>query len=150
MNRMALLFAAMLALAGCSSIRSSGIATGPQRYAPSGGSVAVYASGRIPAESLEVGQVTVSGAGNDAAVDRLFPEFVRKAAALGGTAVVLDSIETSFENVPQLGYSSYGYRCGFSRMCLSSQPYTYVSQVAHMTLVGRALRVPEPGQGTPQ
>ena len=127
-------------LAGCSTIRASAIPTGPMLYAPGTGDIAVYASGIVPPSLAQVGEVRVSGAGSEARVDALFPEFLRKAASIGGTAVSLDTIETGFQNHEQTGWTSYSYRCGYGQLCTGQRPYTYISQVPHMTLVGRALR----------
>lgn len=136
----ALLVPAFALLAGCSTIRASAIPVGPTLYAPGNGDVAVYASGIVPPSLVQVGEIRVSGAGSDARIDKLFPEFIRKAASIGGTAVSLDVIDAGFQTQQRTGWTSFRYGCGYGQVCVGQNAYAYIAQIPHMTLVGRALR----------
>ncbi len=138
--RLALVGVSLSLLAGCTTIRASAIPTGPALYAPGTGDIAVYASGIVPPSLVQVGEVRVTGAGSEARVDALFPEFLRKAASIGGTAVSLDVIDSGFQNQQRTGWTSFRYGCGYGQVCVGQNAYTYIAQVPHMTLVGRALR----------
>src|SRR3954467_6064076 len=97
-NVLAWAFAATaLASSGCSSVGGSAIRTGPVQMPAYTGPVAIYSTGQAPPGAVDLGGVEVHAAQQEATVDTLLPEFVRKAAEIGGNIAVVDGIRARFE-----------------------------------------------------
>src|ERR1700712_1794522 len=69
---------------GCSSIGGSAIRTGPVQLPAYAGPVAIYSTGQAPPGAVDLGVVEVHASQQEATVDTLLPQFVAKAAQIGG------------------------------------------------------------------
>lgn len=135
---LALLFA--FATFGCSTVHGSAFRTGGQYAPPYNGPVAVYASGKIPAGAQDLGVVEVHGAQGEAAIEELFPVFIRKVAALGGDAAVVDGVSGRFEIVTHPYMESYYYPCGWRGTCMGTRMYAVNDEVLYVSIYGHAFR----------
>jgi len=83
-----LALAAALALAGCGTVRSEHVVTGPVGP-PFAGEVRVVMEGApAPGQYQEVAIVTATGAGTEAALPTVLGALRREAAALGADAII--------------------------------------------------------------
>lgn len=130
----------LFSLMGCSSLGASAIRTGPLVLPPHAGAVSLYASGRAP-EGQELGVVEVRGAEGESDVGTLLPLFVRKAAQIGGNAVVLDSVDAHFNTYITPHIETYAVPCGYRGTCYRSRQFASTSEVMTVTLRGRAFHV---------
>ena len=133
-GRRRLVLAMSLAALGCASVSSSAIVTGV-RYLPNTGPVG-FSALQVPAGASEVGIVQAVGT---ATIVELVPEFIQRAAVIGGNFALLESVRTRFETVARP--YSYSYRCGYrSRNTCWRQGFRS-HEIAYTELVGRAFRV---------
>lgn len=126
--------ALVLAVTACSTVRSSGVTTGP-REAPNTGSVIVRASD-IPPGAVKVG---VAQAYGSETIERLVPAFAERVRQLGGNFGKIDDISTKFEM--RTWAETYTYGCGTAqapRQCTGTRAKS--AEVATTTVVGRAFR----------
>lgn len=133
-----MLVAGVVALSACSTVGGSAIRTGPAELPPREGPVAIYASGVPPQGGTELGVVEVHGVQEDARVDVLLPQLVRKAAQLGGDALVIDGMRARFDVVGRAHVEQYYYQCGGGGMCGGTRVYDTNQEVVVVTLFGRA------------
>ena len=131
-----------LALAtGCTSVSSSAIRTDgltPRRHI---GAVRIYAV--VPPVNVRVvGVVEVHAVNEEANVERLVPEFMRRVAELGGTGAVIDHVTTTFEVRNEVRAESYAYSCGFRQSCWGTRFVPYSVTIRVLRIDGRAI-VPE-------
>jgi hypothetical protein len=124
---------------GCSSVRSTAIATGPLRLPPHVGAVSVFMANR-PAESTDLGVVEVHAYQTEATVEKLLPLFVQKVASLGGNAAVVDNVGADFRMVERLDAESYTYPCGFYT-CVGTRLYPVRDEVMVLSIHGHAALV---------
>jgi hypothetical protein len=134
MRRLALL--AVLAC-GCSSVRSTTVRTAPERP-PYFGEVGVYTTGQ-PSAGSELGAVEVHALQSEATVETLVPLFVRKVAALGGNAAVIDHVRARFDIVPRPMTETYTYACAFHVTCVGTRTYWVNEEVLVLSVEGRAI-----------
>lgn len=137
---LALLVAALgLASAtGCTSVSSSAVRTDGGYARKHLGPVRIYAV--VPPEGARViGMIEVHAVNEEANVERLMPEFVRRVAELGGTGGVIDQVQTHYEMRTEYRTESYAVPCGRGSTCWSTRivPYTY--QIRVLSIQGRAL-----------
>jgi hypothetical protein len=129
-----------LAGSGCSTVRSSAIATGPTRLPPRTGAVGIYVAGEPPhAESL--GIVEVHASGDEGNVETLLPEFARRVAGLGGNGAVVDHVIARFAIVERLVTETYTYPCGYFT-CTGTRMFPAYEEVMTVTMTGKAVKVP--------
>lgn len=132
-----------IALVGCGPAASgSAIATGPYRLPPAVGPVALYAT-TMPAHAREVGVVEAHAFGEDGTVETLMPVLAKKAAQIGGNAVIVDSVRAEFTIVDRPQVETFSYPCGW-RTCISTRVYPALEEVMIVTMRGRALSVERP------
>src|SRR5687768_13124391 len=77
---LALASAFAFTLGGCSTVGGSAIRTGAVQLPSYAGPVAIYSMGQPPAGAVDLGVVEVHAAQQEATVDVLLPQFVRKVA----------------------------------------------------------------------
>ena len=125
---------------GCSSVRGSAFRTGGAYAPPYNGPVAVYASGKIPVGARDLGVVEVHAAQSEASIENLFPVFIRKVAALGGDAAVVDGVTGRFEIVTQPYLESYYYPCGWRGSCMGTRMHAVNDEILYVSIYGHAFR----------
>lgn len=136
--RVAAILVAVVALAGCSSVGGSAIRTGPVRLPSYAGPVAVYAAGRPPEGAVDLGVVEVHAAQQEATVDTLLPQFVRKVAQIGGNVAVVDGVRARFEIVPRTHVETFYYTCGMGATCAGTRVYNANDELMVVTMFGHA------------
>jgi hypothetical protein len=134
------LAAAAVALAGCSTVGASAVATGPLRLPPSQAPVAVYAAGLRPA-GQDLGLVEAHGAQEEGVIELLLPAFVAKVAELGGDAAVIDKITARFEIVTHARVESYAYPCGWHATCTGTRMVPVSDEMLVVSMQGHAYRI---------
>ena len=142
MTRMAFAWVAAAALAatGCSSVEASAIRTGGVYQPAYTGAVAVYASGKVPAQAADLGVVEVHGSQEEAEIGTLFPTFIKKVAAIGGNVAIVDGVTGRFEMVTRPYTESYYYACGMRGSCLGTRVYAVNDEVLTVSIYGHAFR----------
>ena len=134
------LAALLLGATGCSTVQASAIRTGGQYVAAYGGPVAVYASGKVPEGARDLGVVEVHGSQSDAAIEELFPIFVKKVAAIGGDSAIVDGVTGRFELVTRPYTETFYYPCGVRGTCLGTRMYAVNDEVLTVSIYGHAFR----------
>jgi hypothetical protein len=129
---------ASLASTGCSSIGGSAIRTGPVQLPAYTGPVAIYSTGQPPAGAVDLGVVEVHAAQQEATVDVLMPQFVRKVAQIGGNVAVVDGIRARFELVGRSHVETFYYTCGLGMTCAGTRVYAANDEVMVVSVFGRA------------
>ena len=133
----AVLTTVLLASAACSTVRSSALpAYGVGAHRPYRGPMAVSVT-RDPPDGTVMGAVEASGGPSIAEV---IPEFIERAAGLGGNVARIDRIVTRYQWVSRPVTQSYS--CGsprFPQYC--TRTYMQNEEVATIYCVGRAIRV---------
>ena len=135
-----LLWIAGLTQVGCHAVSSYGVATREAR-GPSSGAVAIFAT-QAPAEGHELGIVEARGSLEDASVEVLFPELVRRVQELGGNALVLDQTDARFQLVTTWSSYQQVIPCGSRGFCSSWQTMPTTHEEAQVVLRGRAWLLP--------
>ena len=139
---------ALLAGSGCSSIGGSAIRTGPVQLAEYAGPVAIYSSGQAPPGAVDLGVVEVHASQQEATVDTLMPQFVRKAAQIGGNIAVVDGIRARFELVARSQIETFYYTCAMGATCAGTRVYAANDEIMVVSVFGRAFstQVVPPGE----
>lgn len=127
-----------LASAACSSIGGSAIRTGPVQLPAYTGPVAIYSTGQAPPGAVDLGVVEVHASQQEATVDTLMPQFVRKAAEIGGNVAVIDGIRARFELVGRTHVETFYYTCGLGATCAGTRVYAANDEVMVVSVFGRA------------
>lgn len=137
-----------LASAGCSSIGGSAIRTGPVQLPAYAGPVAIYSTGQAPPGAVDLGVVEVHASQQEATIDTLMPQFVRKVAQIGGNVAVVDGIRARFELVGRTHIETFYYTCGLGATCAGTRVYAANDEVMVVSVFGRAFstQVLEPGE----
>ena len=145
---LALTSTALAGLCGCSSIGGSAIRTGPVQLPAYTGPVAIYSTGQAPPGAVDLGVVEVHAAQQEATVDTLMPQFVRKAAQIGGNVAVIDGIRARFELVGRTHIETFYYTCGLGSTCAGTRVYAANDEVMVVSIFGRAFstQVLQPGE----
>jgi hypothetical protein len=133
---------------GCSSIGGSAIRTGPVQLPAYTGPVAIYSTGQAPPGAVDLGVVEVHASQQEATVDTLMPQFVRKAAQIGGNVAVVDGIRARFELVGRTHIETFYYTCGLGATCAGTRVYAANDEVMVVSVYGRAFstQVLQPGE----
>ena len=142
------LLASALASAGCSSIGGSAIRTGPVSLPAYSGPVAIYSTGQAPPGAVDLGVVEVHASQQEATVDTLLPQFVRKVAEIGGNVAVVDGIRARFELVGRTHIETFYYTCGLGATCAGTRVYAANDEIMVVSVFGRAFstQVVPPGE----
>ena len=127
-----------LGSAGCSSIGGSAIRTGPVQLPAYAGPVAIYSTGQAPPGAVDLGVVEVHASQQEATVDTLLPQFVRKVAQIGGNVAVVDGIRARFELVGRTHVETFYYTCGLGATCAGTRVYAANDEVMVVSIFGRA------------
>jgi hypothetical protein len=135
-----LLTVVMLAtVAGCgSSVGGSAIRTGPVQLPAYEGPVAIYPSGQPPSGAVDLGVVEVHAYQQEATVDVLLPQFVRKVAQIGGNVAVIDAVRARFEVYTRPHIETFYYTCGFGMTCAGTRMYSANEEIMLVSMTGRA------------
>jgi hypothetical protein len=138
LQRLALLSAFGLGSAACSSVSGSAIRTGPVQLPAYTGPVAIYSTGQAPPGAVDLGVVEVHASQQEGTVDTLMPQFVRKAAEIGGNVAVIDGIRARFELVGRTHIETFYYTCGLGATCAGTRVYAANDEVMVVSVFGRA------------
>jgi hypothetical protein len=138
-----------LALGGCSSIGGSAIRTGAVQLPAYSGPVAIYAMGQPPPGAVDLGVVEVHAAQQEATVETLLPQFVRKVAQIGGNAAVIEGIRARFEMAGRTHVETFYYTCGMGATCGGTRVYSTNDEIMVVSMFGRAMTTQLPGASGP-
>jgi hypothetical protein len=127
-----------LASTACSSIGGSAIRTGPVQMPAYTGPVAIYSTGQPPPGAVDLGVVEVHATQQEATVDTLMPQFVRKVAEIGGNVAVMDGIRARFELVGRTHIETFYYTCGLGATCAGTRVYQANEEMMIVSVFGRA------------
>lgn len=136
--RLAVVSAFGLASAACSSLGGSAIRTGPVVLPAYSGAVSIYSTGQAPPGAVDLGVVEVHASQQEATIDTLVPQFVRKAAEIGGNVAVIDGIRARFELVGRTHVETFYYTCGLGATCAGTRVYAANDEVMLVSIFGRA------------
>jgi hypothetical protein len=133
---------------GCSSIGGSAIRTGPVQLPAYAGPVAIYSTGQAPPGAVDLGVVEVHASQQEGTIDTLMPQFVKKAAQIGGNVAVVDGIRARFELVGRTHIETFYYTCGLGATCAGTRVYAANDEVMVVSVFGRAFstQVLQPGE----
>ena len=137
-SALALVVGLGLASAACSSVGGSAIRTGPIQMPAYTGPVSIYSTGQAPPGAVDLGVVEVHASQQEATVDTLMPQFVRKAAEIGGNVAVIDGIRARFELVGRTHVETFYYTCGLGATCAGTRVYAANDEVMVVSVFGRA------------
>jgi hypothetical protein len=127
----------LLALAaGCATVGSSALATGPAA-GPAAGQVAVVATRDPPGQ--ELGVIEVHGLRPQATLEQLVAELRRRAAEMGGDAARVDRYATRFEVVEV----PHTYDCGTIEVETMTQLVTRVGPDGTVYTTPQTITVPK-------
>ena len=132
-----LLFAS-LGGAGCSSVGGSAIRTGAVQLPAYSGPVAIYALGQPPPGAIDLGVVEVHAAQQEATVETLLPQFVRKVAQIGGNVAVIEGIRARFDIAGRTHVETFYYTCGMGATCAGTRVYNVNDELMRVSVFGRA------------
>ena len=133
-----LLFAS-LGGAGCSSVGGSAIRTGAVQLPAYSGPVAIYALGQPPPGAIDLGVVEVHAAQQEATVETLLPQFVRKVAQIGGNVAVIEGIRARFDIAGRTHVETFYYTCGAGATCAGTRVYSTNDEIMVLSMFGRAM-----------
>lgn len=139
-----LLFAS-LGGAGCSSVGGSAIRTGAVQLPAYSGPVAIYALGQPPPGAIDLGVVEVHAAQQEATVETLLPQFVRKVAQIGGNVAVIEGIRARFDIAGRTHVETFYYTCGAGATCAGTRVYSTNDEIMIVSMVGHAMTTQLPG-----
>lgn len=145
----AALLSIVCAIAGCSSVGGSAIRTGPLQLPAYAGPVAIYAMGQPPAGAVDLGVVEVHAAQQEATVDTLLPQFVRKVAQIGGNVAVIEGTRARFELAARTHVETFYYTCGMGATCAGTRVYSTNDEIMIVSMFGRAMTTQVPGTSEP-
>ncbi len=103
------------------------------------GPVRIYASGNPPPGAVDLGVIEVHGEQQEGTVDELLPMFVRRVAAAGGDAAVIDGVRARFEMVPRVQIETGYVICGRGHPCATKSAYGTTDEVMIVSIFGRAM-----------
>jgi hypothetical protein len=147
MRGLSLLFVGA-ALVGCSSVGGSTVRTGKVDMPAYTGPVAIYPTGHMPAGTTDLGIVEVHALQDEATVETLLPQFVRRVAAIGGNVAVIDGIRARFEIVGRTHVETFYYTCGLGGTCAGTRVYAANDEVMIVSMFGHA-GTTQPTDGAP-
>jgi hypothetical protein len=136
------------ALSGCSSVGGSAIRTGAVQLPAYSGPVAIYATGQGPPGAVDLGVVEVHGLQEDATIDTLLPQFVRKVAQIGGNVAVIEGTRARFEVAGRMHVETFYYPCPIST-CAGTRVYASDEELMLVTMFGHAMTTRLPGNEAP-
>ncbi|MDF2692692.1 MAG: hypothetical protein K0S65_1075 [Labilithrix sp.] len=140
---------ATLVTTGCSSVGGSAIRTGPVQLPAYAGPVAIYAMGQPPPGAVDLGVVEVHAAQQEATVDTLLPQFVRKVAQIGGNVAVIEGTRARFELAGRTHVETFYYTCGMGATCAGTRVYSTNDELMIVSMFGRAMTTQVPGSSEP-
>lgn len=129
---------ALALLSGCSSMGGSAIRTGPVKLPAYAGPVAVYPLSEPPAGGVDLGVVEVHASQQEATVDALLPQFVKRVAEIGGDAAVIEGVRARFAILPRTQVETFYYTCGLGATCAGTRVYAANDEVMTVTMFGHA------------
>lgn len=138
-----------VALASCSSVGGSAIRTGPVQLPSYAGPVAIYASGLPPPGAVDLGVVEVHALQQEASVDTLLPQFVRKVAEIGGNVAVIEGTRARFELAGRMHVETFYYPCALGSTCAGTRVYSANEELMLVSMFGRAMTTQVSGSDTP-
>ena len=145
--------AAVLSIAfagfGCSSVGGSAIRTGPVQMPAYAGPVAIYAMGQPPPGAVDLGVVEVHAAQQEATVDTLLPQFIRKVAQIGGNVAVIEGTRARFDLAGRTHVETFYYTCGMGATCAGQRVYSTNDEIMVVSMFGRAMTTQVPGSSEP-
>lgn len=147
--RLGLFALAMLALAGCSTVGGSALRTGPVQLPAYSGPVAIYATGQPPPGAVDLGVVEVHAAQQEATVDTLLPQFLRKVAEIGGNVAVIDGVRARFEVAGRMHVETFYYTCGMGTTCAGTRVYSTDDELMIVSMFGHAMSTQVPAGEAP-
>ena len=124
--------------AACSSVSGSSIRTGPVQLPAYTGPVSIYSTGQAPPGAVDLGVVEVHASQQEGTIDTLMPQFVRKAAEIGGNVAVVDGVRARFELVGRTHVETFYYTCGLGATCAGTRVYAANDEVMVVSVFGRA------------
>lgn len=130
--------AALAFSTGCSSMGGSAIRTGSVKLPAYAGPVAVYPLSDPPAGGVDLGVVEVHASQQEATVDALLPQFVKRVAEIGGDAAVIEGVRARFTIIPRTQVETFYYTCGLGATCAGTRVYAANDEVMTVTMFGHA------------
>ena len=140
---------AAIAATGCSSVGGSAIRTGPVQLPAYTGPVAIYAMGQPPPGAVDLGVVEVHAAQQEASIDNLLPQFVRKVAQIGGNVAVIEGTRARFDLAGRSHIETFYYTCGMGATCAGTRVYSTNEEIMTVSMFGRAMTTQLPGTSGP-
>jgi hypothetical protein len=137
------------ALAGCSSIGGSAIRTGAVQLPSYAGAVAIYSLGQAPPGAVDLGVVEVHAAQQEATVDVLLPQFIRKVAQIGGNVALVEGVRARFELAGRTHVETFYYTCAMGATCAGTRVYSTNDEIMVVSIFGRAMTTQLPGDVPP-
>ncbi len=138
-----------LVLAGCSSVGGSAIRTGPTQLPSYAGPVAIYSMGQAPPGAVDLGVVEVHAFQQEATVDVLLPQFVRKVAQIGGNVALIEGVRARFDLAGRTHVETFYYTCGLGATCAGTRVYSTNDEIMIVSMFGRAMTTQMPGAEAP-
>jgi hypothetical protein len=136
--------------AGCSSVGGSAIRTGSVQLPSYAGPVAIYSMGQPPPGAIDLGVVEVHAAQQEANVETLLPQFIRKVAQIGGNVALIEGTRARFELAGRTHVETFYYTCGMGATCAGTRVYSTNDEIMVLSMFGRAMSTNLPGsQGPP-
>ncbi len=132
---------------GCTSVGGSALRTGPLQLPAYTGPVAIYATGQPPAGAIDLGVVEVHAAQQEATVDTLLPQFLRRVAQIGGNVAVIDGTRARFELAGRSHVETFYYTCGVGYTCAGTRVYSTSEELMVLSMFGHAMTTQVPGSG---
>ena len=146
----AVLMPLALSLAACSSVGGSAVRTGPLAMPAYAGPVSIYAVGKAPPGAVDLGLIEVHAAQQEATVDTLLPQFVRKVADIGGNVAVIEGVRARFELIGRSHAETYYGACRMGPACSSTRVYATDDELMIVTMIGHAMTTkPRPVSAEP-
>ncbi|OJY29153.1 MAG: hypothetical protein BGO98_42955 [Myxococcales bacterium 68-20] len=142
-------FVAAIVATGCSSVGGSAIRTGPVQLPAYTGPVAIYAMGQPPPGAVDLGVVEVHAAQQEASIDNLLPQFVRKVAQIGGNVAVIEGTRARFDLAGRSHVETFYYTCGMGATCAGTRMYSTNEEIMTVSMFGRAMTTQLPGTSGP-
>lgn len=140
----------LLFTTGCSSVGGSAIRTGSMQLPSYAGPVAIYPMGQPPPGAIDLGIVEVHAAQQEATVETLLPQFVRKVAQIGGNVALIEGTRARFDLAGRTHVETFYYTCGMGATCAGTRVYSTNDEIMVLSMFGRAMTTNLPGsQGPP-
>jgi len=113
------------------------------------GPVAIYALGQPPPGAIDLGVVEVHAAQQEATVETLLPQFVRKVAQIGGNVAVIEGIRARFDLAGRAHVETFYYSCGMGATCAGTRVYSTNDEIMVVSMFGRAMTTQLPSSSEP-